>query len=287
MFEHARTAGLAIGLLLALVPVDAPAQDWRNVTSFRQRADESRLDVHVRYGAGMLTIEPGSAGELYRADIRYDADVFEPVTDYQNGRLEVGVEGGDRNLKIRNNDTGLMKLALSPDVPLDLDLDFGAVEANIELGGLRLVRAGIETGASDTRLLFSQPNLSACDRLGIQMGAAAMEARGLANANCSHVRAEGGVGDLTLDFSGEWRQDLNAEVTIALGSVTFRVPENVGVRVTRNTFLAGFDAPGFQKRHGAHYSENWEHAERRLTIEVDGAFGNVDVRWIRPAITAP
>lgn len=279
--------GLSISLLMGLAPVDASAQDWRNVTSFRQRSDESRLDVHVRYGAGLLTIEPGSAGELYRADIRYDSDVFEPVTDYEKGRLELGVEGGDRNLKIRNNDSGLMKLALSPDVPLDLDLDFGAVEANLELGGLRVVRADIETGASNTRLRFSQPNPAACDRLGIQMGAAAMEARGLANANCSQVRAEGGMGDLTLDFSGEWRQDLDADVTIAVGSVTFRIPENVGVRVTRNTFLAGFDGPGFHKRDGAHYSENWERAERRLTIKVDGAFGNVDVRWISPAITAP
>lgn len=287
MFERAWTAGLSIGLLLGSAPADAAAQEWRNVTSFRQRADEARLDVHVRYGAGMLTIEPGSAGELYRADIRYDSDVFDPVTDYRNGKLEVGVEAGERNLNVRNRESGLMKLALSPDVPLDLDLDFGAVEANIELGGLRLIRADIETGASDTKLRFSRPNRSACDRLGIHMGAAAMEAHGLANANCSQVRAEGGVGDLTLDFSGEWRQDLDAEVTIALGSVTFRVPENVGVRVTRNTFLAGFDGPGFHKRDGAHYSENWERAERRLTIKVDGAFGNVDVRWIRPAITAP
>lgn len=294
MFERDRLPGLGTatligvltGLLIGIAPTHAAAQDWRNVTAFRQHADESRLDVHVRYGAGMLTIEPGSAGELYRADIRYDADVFDPVTGYGNGRLEVGVDGGSRNEKIRNGESGTMKLALTPDVPLDLDLDFGAVEANIELGGLRVLRADIETGASDTKLLFSRPNRATCDRLGIQMGAAALEARGLANANCSQVRAQGGVGDLTLDFSGEWRRDLDAEVTIALGSVTFRVPENVGVRVTRNTFLAGFDGPGFSKRDGAHYSENWERAERRLTVEVDGAFGNVDIRWIRPALTA-
>ena len=80
MFRQMLIAGLALGM----VPVQARAQDWRNVTSFRQRAQESRLDVHVRYGAGMLSILPGGAGELYRTDIRYDSDTFEPVTDYRS-----------------------------------------------------------------------------------------------------------------------------------------------------------------------------------------------------------
>jgi hypothetical protein len=283
MFERVLIAALALGM----VPVQAEAQDWRNVTSFRQRAQESRLDVHVRYGAGMLSIRPGGAGELYRTDIRYDSDTFEPVTDYRDGRLDVGVEGRGRGIKIRNTESGEMRLALSPDVPLDLDLDFGAVEANIELGGLRLARADIETGASETQIRFSEPNRGVCESLRIQMGAAALEARGLGNANCARVRAEGGVGDLTLDFSGAWRGDMDAEVTIALGSLTLRVPENVGVRVDKDTFLADFSGPGFYKRDGSHYSENWGTAEHHLTVQVEGAFGTIDVRWIAPAEIAP
>lgn len=283
MFDRLLIAGLVLGM----IPVQAGAQDWRNVTSFRQRAQESRLDVHVRYGAGMLSILPGGAGELYRTDIRYDSETFEPVTDYRNGRLEVGVEGRGKGIKVRNTESGEMKLTLSPDVPLDLDLDFGAVAANLELGGLRLAGADIETGASETQIRFSEPSRMACESLRIQMGAAALEARGLGNANCARVRAEGGVGDLTLDFSGAWRRDVDAEVTIALGSLTLRVPENVGVRVDKDTFLADFNGPGFYKRDGDHYSDNWESAEYRLTVKVEGAFGTIDVRWIAPATVAP
>ena len=283
MFERA----LMAALLLAFVPVQGAAQDWREVTSLRQRSDEATLDVHVRYGAGRLRIAPGSAGELYRVDLRYDSEAFEPVTEYRNGSLEVGVEGSGRGVKLRNNESGEMSLWLSPDVPLDLDLDFGAVEAALELGGLRLERADIETGASDTKILFSTPNLMECESLSIHMGAAALEARGLANANCRLVTAEGGVGDITLDFSGEWRQDMTAEVTIALGSVTLRVPEDVGVHVTKDTFLAGFSGSRFSKRGGGHYSDNWDAAERRLTVEVEGAFGSIDVRWIAPTGTNP
>jgi hypothetical protein len=180
-----------------------------------------------------------------------------------------------------------MKLRLSPDIPLDLKLEFGAVEADLELGGLHVASLDIETGASDTSLRFSQPNRSTCESLEISMGAAAFEAEGLGNAGCRRLSAEGGVGDLTLDFSGEWKTDMTADITVALGSVTLVVPEDVGVRVEKNTFLADFTASRFEKRDGVHYSDNWESAERRLTIELQGAFGSFDIRWTSPARTSP
>lgn len=277
---------LCIAALL-LLPAQGLAQEWRDVTSFRQRADETRLDVQVRYGAGQLRIEPGDAGELYRVGIRYDAAAFDPITEYRDGRLEVGVEGRGGNVKLGATDAGRMTLALSRGVPLDVELQFGAVEAALEMGGLRLSRLGIETGASDTKLRFSHPNPGACDALKLTMGAAAFRAEGLGNANCARITAEGGVGDLTLDFSGEWRRDMEADVTMALGSATLRVPSDVGVRVNKETFLSDFTGRRFEKRDGVFYSDNWETAERRLTVDLEGAFGTMNVRWITPAVAAP
>ncbi len=268
---------------LGIAPLQGAAQDWREMTSFRQRADESQLNVHVRYGAGELRINPGNGSELYRLGLRYDSRVFDPVAEYRNGRLEVGVEGRGRGVKLRNTAAGNMDLALSRDVPMELDLDFGAVEAKLELGGLRISRLDIETGASDTELLFSDPNPVRCERLEISMGAAALSADGLGNANCERVKVEGGVGDLTLDFGGVWLDHMHADITIALGSVTIYVPENVGVRVEKDTFLTDFSGSGFWKSGDARYSDNWDDAERRLTVDLEGAFGSFTVRWLAAA----
>lgn len=276
---------LLAGLVLALFPVQGAAQDWREVTSFRQRSVETTMDVHVRFGAGTLDIGPGQAGELYRVGIRYDSDAFEPVTRYEANRLEVGVEGLGSGVKLRNTKGGDLKLSLSPDVPLDLDLDFGAVEATLELGGLQVTRLSVETGASDTQLRFSEPNPEVCSRLGITMGAAALRVRGLGNANCSRIMVEGGVGDIDLDFSGVWRQDMEADITMALGSSTLRVPDNVGVRVKKAAFLTSFSGARFQRRDGVYYSDNWDAAERKLTVDLEGAFGSIDIRWLATAAT--
>lgn len=274
---------LAVGLLLALVPLGADAQDWREVTSFRQRSDESRLDVRVRYGAGELMIRSGDPGELYRINLRYDADVFEPLTRYRHGDLEVGVEGRGRGIRMRNTKAGELLLRLSPELPLELDLDFGAVEADLDLGGLQVTSLDVETGASDTQIRFDEVNAAVCDRLEIAMGAAAFTARGLGNAGCESMQVEGGVGDLTLDFSGAWPRDINADITMALGSVKLVVPEDIGVRVDKDTFLTDFDRDGFYKRGDDYYSDNWDHASRRLTIDLEGAFGSVTVRWASPS----
>lgn len=256
------------------------AQDWRDLTSFRQRADEERLEVQVRYGAGRLMIGSGtSAGELYRVGMRYNPDLFDPITDYQSGRLRVGLEGVGGSIRMGRHGPGELDLRLSPDVPLDLDLDFGAVEAEIELGGLMLHGLDIETGASQTRVRFSTPNAAACDRLALSMGAASFEAVGLGNANCAEINVEGGVGEVTLDFSGDWRRNMEADISMALGSLTLVVPSDVGVRVDKDTFLTSFDSPRFEKRDDVYYSTNWDSARHRLDVDLSGAFGSVNIRW--------
>ena len=277
MFRRALVVAAALSVTGAGA---AEAQAWKTVTSFRQRAEESGLDVQVRYGAGRLMIRPAaSGGELYRVGLRYDADLFDPITEYRSGQLEVGVEGTGRSIRLKNHDAGELDLRLSPDVALELDLDFGAVEADLELGGLRIRNLDIETGASDTEVRFSRPNPMRCERFDLSVGAASFEAEGLGNTNCAMLRVEGGVGDITLDFSGEWTGNMEAEIEMALGSITLVIPEDVGVRVERETFLMDFNGSRFEKRDDAHYSDNWETARHRLTVELSGAFGSINVRW--------
>lgn len=271
-------AVLSLGAL-ALWPAPAAAQDWRTITSRRQQAGEDRLRVEVEFGAGELRVEPAAAGALYHTSIRYDASIFRPVTTYRGGSLKLGLEGGG-GVKPRIREGGRLELGLGPGVPLDLDLAFGAVEADLELGGLKIRRAEISTGASETRLRFSQPNPERLDDLTIAVGAAAFRATGLANANAERVKVDGGVGEIVLDFTGEWRRDLTVDIDMGLGSLTLRIPRGVGVRVVKDTFLMSFDSQGLIKRGNAYYSEDWDEAKYRLNIAVDGALGSIDVRWL-------
>ena len=47
-----------------------------------------------------------------------------------------------------------------------------------------------------------------------------------------------------------------------------------------DTFLTSLDSEGLVKRGDSYYSLDWESAQYRVTVEVDAAFGSIDVVWV-------
>ena len=271
-----RAAGLG---LIAALTITAPlsAQDWQTMSSARSFTNESGLKVDVEYGAGQLAIKPGTDASLYRADLRYDADVFTPRMSFARGELKVGIEDG--KTRGRNMKAGRLDLTLGTNVPLDINLKFGAAEATIDLSGLLVKSAAIQTGASQTTLKITKPNRIVCETLTLEVGAAKFEATGLGNLNVTNLSLSGGVGEVILDFSGTLRQDLKAEVDMGLGALVLRVPRGTGLQVTKTGLLASFDSEGMVKRGDSFYSESWKTAQRHVSVEVNAAFGSIAVVW--------
>ncbi len=276
---------LAAAFALAAGVAPAAAQDWRTVTSMRRASDEDRLRVDIEYGAGELRIQPVDGDLLYRTRLRYDADVFRPRTTYSNGRLRLGI-AGENALRFRNHEAGRLELELGKRVPVELNLKFGAVEADIELGGVRVHEARIATGASETVIRFSAPNPDRMRLLDIDVGAASLRVLGLGQASPERVQVEGGMADVTLDFSGPWRHSIDANVKMGLGSVTLRVPRDVGVRVRKTSVLASFSSDGFTKRGDHYFSSNFESAPYHLMVGIESAFGSINIDWIEAATAA-
>ena len=275
-----RTLALLVGLA-AVAAADAAAQSWRTVTMSRQKSGEDVLDVRVSYGAGRFAVSPAEEGLLYRMRLRYDEEKFEPRADFDGRSLRLGVTGLGRDINLGNGRAGEMELELPTDVPMDLEVRFGAGEAEFDLGGLSMTALQVETGASETRLDVSRPNPSSMDRADFQVGAAEFTARRLGNLNARRVEVSAGVGDVTLELTGAWPRDAEVRVDMGLGSLQLRFPEGLGVRLRKKSFLTALDAQGLVKRGDEYFSPDWETAERRITVEVQAAFGSIDVGWVR------
>lgn len=283
-----RAGTVSLGVALALTvahgawaPLDA--QSWRTMTASRQVSGVESVDVEVRYGVGTFRLRPVSEGLLYRMDLRYDEDTMDPIAAFDGRRLEVGVEGRGRHIRFgKGGDTGSMTLELGRGVAMDLELELGAVEADLDLGGLALRTLDIETGASASRLDVSEPVEGEVSRARIQAGAAEFNARRLGNLRAERLEVSTGVGDVTLDFSGEWTRDLAVDLQMGVGSLQLRFPQGVGVRLVKQSLLTSLDADGLVKRSGDTYeSPDWAEAERRITLDVQAAFGSIEVVWLR------
>ena len=279
-----RTPGLVLALLWAGIGA-AEAQTMRPFTTFRQLHGETRLAARLEYGSGNLRIQPGEARELYRMSLSYDADRFTPISDFDSpsGTVHLGLKargaGGVRVVS-RTQLSQAALISLSPRVELNLDLSLGAVDADLEVGGLRLSEIDVKTGASQATVRFSRPNTMRCRSATFSAGAAEVSVIGLGNSRCEEIVFEGGVGKVLLDFSGVPSTNTRVAVKMALGGITLRLPRAAGVRLTMDKFLSSFEPAGLVRRAEAFVSPNYDRAERKLEIGLTTAIGGVDVEWV-------
>ena len=278
----ARLAGAAVLLGTLAACHTADAQRMRSTTSARQLQGETRANVALEYGAGRLRVSPTRGDLLYRMELRYDDAQFRPVTDYDRaaGTLKLGVESREHRGRHRGHDEQHATIELTPRVPLELSLAFGAGEADVELGGLALQDVHLQTGASRTNVSFSAPNRVAARRVKVEAGAAEVRVSGLGNTRSPRFEFSGGMGETTLEFGGAWTRSATAQIDMGVGSVRLRIPRALGVKIVRDSFLSSFDAGGMVKRGNAWYSRNYEQARYRLDISIHAAIGSVEVDWI-------
>lgn len=267
---------------MVMTPVLAQGQEWRTVTMSRQLESNDEVRVQVEYGAGRFTVRSVDEGLLYRMNLRYDEDHFEPVADLSGDRLRLGVESRGRSIRVGKREAGQLDLELARGVPLELDLEFGAVQADIDLAGLALTELALSTGASESEVTVSELNPVRMSRATFEAGAAEFTVLQLGNLNTDRIEVDAGVGSITLGFDGRWQRDARVDIEMGLGSLELRVPEGLGVRLRKDSFLTSLDSEGLIKRGDVYESLDFDDAEHRIEIDLDAAFGSVSVVWIEP-----
>lgn len=267
---------------MVMTPVLAQGQEWRAVTMSRQLESNDEVRVQVEYGAGRFTVRSVDEGLLYRMNLHYDEDHFEPVADLSGDRLRLGVESRGRSIRVGKREAGQLDLELARGVPLELDLEFGAVQADIDLAGLALTELALSTGASESEVTVSELNPVRMSRATFEAGAAEFTVLQLGNLNTDRIEVDAGVGSITLGFDGRWQRDARVDIEMGLGSLELRVPEGLGVRLRKDSFLTSLDSEGLIKRGDVYESLDFDDAEHRIEIDLDAAFGSVSVVWIEP-----
>ena len=92
----------------------------------------------------------------------------------------------------------------------------------------------------------------------------------------SSLTVDGGVGEVLVYLPDS--SDYSVSVDAGVGKIEVRVPENIGAEIHIDagvgnvTVLGDFDSHG-----GVYYSQNYENADYKVTIYLDGGVGNIRV----------
>ncbi|MBI1808556.1 MAG: hypothetical protein HYR75_01555 [Gemmatimonadetes bacterium] len=271
---------LLLAASLAVTALPAAAQRWRTLDATRQLRDTTPLRVNLEYAAGKLDVRPADAGALYTLHLRYDADRSDPLSRFDSAAhaLSLGVRSHHMSWHRGEQDAGEMAATLSSRVPMDLTLEVGAVEAQAQLGGLRLTDLSVKTGAADVTVRFDAPNLAAMRAMTLEAGAAQLKLVHGANAGADRVTANVGVGSIDLDFTGPLANDVDISASVALGDLTVRASPDVGVFVDAKTFLGDLSDSGLTKRGDGWYSVGYEKATRHVRVRLRAFVGGFSLR---------
>jgi hypothetical protein len=168
-----------------------PQHDFQAI----ERDNAELVKVDLKMGAGTLRIDTGT-DKLAAADFTYNVAAWKPDVRYtksaDRGTLTISQpgEGGSHFGKTENE----WDLRLNREVPLDVNVRFGAGEAHLDLGGLTLRDVEVQMGVGQLDLdLRGSPKKS------------------------YDVRIRGGVGEAVVHLPSDI--GVEAEATGGIGSV--------------------------------------------------------------------
>jgi len=241
-----------------------------SITVADPKSGETRLTIS--FGAGKLTLSSGLQGEnLVDGTAVYNVEDLKPKIQKNGSAIEIR-QGDFKSLPLFDDMKNEWDLKLS-DTPLDLTVQAGAYEGNLELGGLALKSLTVHDGAAHVDLSFTEPNQTEMSILRYETGASDVTLTGLANANFSTLAFSGGAGNYTLDFSGELQRDAVVTVESGLGNLSLIVPDDMAAVVT-------VEGTAMNINHGSGWSQDGQKYTQSgsgptLTILVKMAAGNL------------
>jgi len=161
--------------------------------------------AELRMGAGELNVT-GGADALMEADFAYNVADWEPEVDYEvsgdTGELKVD-QGSSEDIPLGGEARNEWDLRFNDDVPIDLSVQMGAGESDLDLDSLTLTGLDLQMGAGQTTVDLTgsyERDIAATIEGGV--GEATVQ---LPSEIGVRVNAEGGLGQINAE--GFQRED--------------------------------------------------------------------------------
>lgn len=228
--------------------------------------DAESSTVIIEMGGGNLNLDSGSDA-LVDGVINYNFPGLKPTIIRDGSEVKI-IQKADTTISLPQgklvNDWEL-KLGTTP---LDLRINSGAYEGNLNLGGLALNNLSISDGASSSRVYFDEPNPVVMSQFSYTTGASDVELHGLGNANVSQINFGSGVGNYTLDFTGENKIDCEVFLKSGVSNIKIIIPENARAEVNISGGLSDVNLMGTWTVVNNQYSTGSEGGLIRINIDM-------------------
>lgn len=234
------------------VAPDEPVAAGQGVRAFFEVEDEGEESVNadLEVALGRVTAARAERGILFQAEVALTSDRLRPQFQHSTrgnaARVELGLSGEDASFRgIRATRGNTWRLYFSDQKPLDLDLELGAADADLDFSGIPLQRLSLDCGMASATIRFEEDNPIEAERIEIEAGLSSFTAEGLGHARFREFDFDGGAGEFTIDFTGDaLRPGATATLDVGMASLTLRLPDGHPIRLDApSTFMTRVDIP--------------------------------------------
>lgn len=243
-----------------------------------------RLDTPV----GETTIKAASGDVLLDAEITHVGEVTFAVVGEsdKNVTLSQKSEVADwvRNIFGWIGSSGKLRwdVALSPEIPLALDIHSGIGKSTYDLSRLQVTSVEIQGGTGETELLL--PAMPSTYRTVVNGGVGEFTVRVAPDAAVD-LKLRAGTGEIKLDVGDG--AELRADIKGGIGETKIRLPYGAAVRVEGRVGIGKVNVPASFRQmsgnnsgiggNGVWQSPNYDSAERKIEIRFDGGVGELNI----------
>ena len=186
---------------------------------------------------GAFFIEPAAPGEPLRLEARYDrksCDLQESLEEHSEHGWTYRVSFSCSEYSFTTMLKQLLggtqpevRIYLPADRPMALDLDVSQGGSIVELGGLWLTTAELDTEMGGIELNIEQPLKEPMKEMKINFTMGGGELRYIGNASPARLDVDFSMGGMELDLRGLWLQDSDISIDGRMGGGAVIVPNDV------------------------------------------------------------
>lgn len=274
---------LLLGALpLAAAPQRDESRELEKVQSnFKVRTDR---DFHFRLevDAGEVRVSRGSSEDQLTVHLVYTKKQFRHALRFneQENRLEVRFDKDGWFSHDGDGMTAELEIELPRDATMRADCRIKAGEVEMQLGGLRLADFMMQVMAGEVNVDFDEPNRMEMAKLELNTRIGESNFRRLGNARFHDADINGGIGEMTIDFSGAVLPAARAEVDLDIGETVIVLPQATGAKlaVSKFLFLSHIEMPfDFRKDGRYYYNDNYGKAGQDFELRVNSGIGELRI----------
>ncbi len=257
---------------------DRPSRGIEDLDNSFRIDTGSTFRLRVEVDVGQVRVSRGKSKDNLRVRLVYDREEYQHTLRYNEKRntLHIMLDKERWIGQHDNHNAGELDVELPTGGELELDFRLKAGEIEMQLGGLRIRDLSLETVAGEVNLDFDEPNQITMTNLLLNTKIGESNFRRLGNARFRNAGIDGGIGELTIDFSGDMLKEAVAEVDLDIGETTIILPRKSGIRlaVSKFMFLSHFNMPDYLRKEGRYYySENYDDAEQTFQLRISAGVG--------------